>query len=460
VTSLDARKRAGLKQKLDALDAEFQEWLKLTEAKGEFEKHHTQVRALAGHLSGLRAKTLDRFKEAEESGILCDARNLESLLLGIRRIWEFFRSKLMQRGDPQMRMFLQLADELAWSCYRPVLDVAGPKARREPPLVFLNGGLSPYTLSRDEAFQAEPVPGEALSGGAWDKVLQHLPIPVIGIPWYQTVHLPDLPVVAHETGHAVEQDFGLGDILLSNIGRQLQGTPGTERLAHWKAWSNEIFADVWGCLTAGPAFVSSLMDFLALSPELVENEIATEQGKYPTAQLRIQICLTALHRLGFGKEIPKLREPWSGEFKNSAMAVFAGDVPAIVGAILDSGYPIGEKTWLLSAIPDLQFTQQYWGYAQTAASEQRGGYSPDSATTASILVAASRFAFDEDPAAYLAEKRGVMFQKHIQAIVVPGVRAGQAELSDEEKEELSRNSHARGEAWFEDFAAWTGARQR
>ena len=114
------------------------------------------------------------------------------------------------------------------------------------------------------------------------------------------------------------------------------------------------------------------MDFLALSPELVENEIATEQGKYPTAQLRIQICLTALDRLGFGTEIPKLKELWSGEFQNSAMAAFAEDVPAIVGAILDSGYSIGGKTWSLPAIPDLQFTPQYWAMRKQQRPSRRG----------------------------------------------------------------------------------------
>jgi hypothetical protein len=72
---------------------------------------------------------------------------------------ECVESKLVQRWDEDLRRFLQLADELAWSCYQPALE-ASKSGRRKPPLVFLNGGLSPFALSRDRAFRAEDVPGQ------------------------------------------------------------------------------------------------------------------------------------------------------------------------------------------------------------------------------------------------------------------------------------------------------------
>jgi hypothetical protein len=455
--TLAVRKAEGIEQKLAALDAEFQEWLDLTEANEAFERHHTQVRALTGHLEGLRNKTRQRFQTAKQNDVLAQARNLESLILGIRRVWEFFRSKLIQRRDDEMRTFLQLADELAWECYTPVIDSAGLKARREPPLVFLNGGLSPYAVSRDETFAAEAVPGEALAGRTWEPILQRLPIPVIGVPWDQTAHIPDLPVVAHETGHAVEQDFGWHDTVTSNIDAMLKGSPGAAHAGHWKAWSKEVFADLWGCLTLGPAFVDSLMDFLALPREVVDGEIATDQGKYPTAHLRIQLCLQALKALGFDAEILAIQTAWSAEFKAGAMPGFDKDAPAIVAAIYASDFEIGGKKWRLPDIPGLRFKVADWGYAQDAAEEQKSGKVLASATTAALLVAAARFSFDEDPAQYRSGNYGAAFTAHIHNIVAPGVRAGEAKLSDEGKQDLSDASRSSGEAWFEDFAQWVGS---
>jgi hypothetical protein len=162
MSSLEDRKKIGLAQKLDALDVEFQEWVDCTSTRA-YEKHHTQVLAITGHLKGLRTATREILDDPNED-ILSKARNVESLVLGIRRIWEFFRSKLVQRRDEQMHAFLQLADELAWACYKPVLDRTQALGKRQPPLVFLNGGLSPYALSRDQAFPAEEVTGEPLGG--------------------------------------------------------------------------------------------------------------------------------------------------------------------------------------------------------------------------------------------------------------------------------------------------------
>jgi hypothetical protein len=449
--TLSTRREASLREKFAALNTEFQEWLDLTEESKDFEKHHTQLRALTGHLKGLRSQTEAAFNTASKSGILAQARNLESLLLGIRRIWEFFRSKLVQRRDPEMRKFLQLADELAWACYKPVLDVSGATARREPPLVFLNGGLSPYALSREEAFFAEDVPGETLSGRTYDQVLKHLPIPVIGVPWYQASHLPDLPVVAHETGHTVESDFGLQDAVKLTIASRLSEEGRPERSDHWKAWSHEVFADLWGCLTLGPAFVGSLMDFLALGRNVVENETATEEGKYPTAHLRMLLCFEALEKLDFKADSIAARNLWEAEYKKIAMPEsFEKDVPAVFHAVLLSKYIVGGVGRVLSEIPGLCFKPVHWSYAKSAVQELTNDKIPESATTAPTLVAAARFLFEKDPGQY----KGYSLVERISSIVRPGTRAGENLLSDEEKDNLSIDSYQSGIAWFDDFTKW------
>ena len=290
--ALAQRREANLTKKFAALQGEFDKWIEITQPNEALEKHHTQVLALTGCLRGLRSQTEAAFERAKRDGILTEARNIESLLLGIRRIWEFFRSKLAARHDPVLREFLQLADELAWACYRPVLDVAGPAFHREPPLVFLNGGLSPT----HSAVKKPSRPKRCRRSFEWTYVCAEpsiFPIPAIGVPWPQASYFPDLPVVAHETGHTVESDFGLTDWVKAAIVAQLPQDGRAQRSGHWQAWSNEVFADLWGCLTLGPAFVGSLMDFLSLGRNVVENEISTEP---PAIRQRTCACCCASGR--------------------------------------------------------------------------------------------------------------------------------------------------------------------
>ncbi|MEY9523977.1 hypothetical protein ABIF70_005118 [Bradyrhizobium japonicum] len=450
MTSIYQRKEIGLDQKLKALDAEFCRWSKLSSACAAFEKHHTQVIALTGHLSGLRRGTEKIFKEArDQRAILTEARETEALILGIRRIWEFFRSKLVQRWDKDLRSFLQLADELAWSCYQPALEASHSK-RREPPLVFLNGGLSPFALSRDRAFRAEEVPGQPLAPETYDPVLKHLPIAVIGVPWHQTAYLPDLPVVAHETGHAVEQNFELHEEALAALAVKLDGTG---RLEHWQAWTSEVFADLWGTLTLGPAFVSSLIDFLASNPAQLRNEVAAAGDDYPTANLRIRLCLRVLERMEFDGQV--LKSQWQQEYGRDGMpAEYAQDAADVADAILDASFSgLGGAGPLLD-VPNLRFKAEDEKYARMGASERSKGYRAKSATTARSLVAAARYLYDDDPLGYMSKRCNDGLIDDAQLIIMPGTRSGERHLNQNEKETLSTDSELDGAAWFAEFANW------
>ena len=68
--------------------------------------------------------------------------------------------------------------------------------------MFLNGGISPFAISRGKAFQAEEVIGQAFPEDRRLRMyLRQIPVSVIGVPWFQVCHLPDILVLAHETGH-------------------------------------------------------------------------------------------------------------------------------------------------------------------------------------------------------------------------------------------------------------------
>ncbi|MCP1783886.1 hypothetical protein [Bradyrhizobium japonicum] len=452
MTSIYQRKEIGLDQKLKALDAEFNQWSKLSSAGKTLEKHHTQVLALTGHLKGLRRSTEQIFKEArDQHTILIDARETEALILGIRRIWEFFRSKLVQRWDEDLRRFLQLADELAWSCYQPALE-ASQSARREPPLVFLNGGLSPFALSRNRAFRAEDVPGQPLAPDTYDPVLQRLPIAVIGVPWHQTAHLPDLPVVAHETGHAVEQNLGLHEEVLAALATKLNGAA---HLPQWQAWAAETFADLWGALTLGPAFVSSLIDFLAGNPVQIQNEVASTGDEYPTANLRIRLCLRVLERMGFDEDAQTLKAQWELQYGRDGMpAAYVQDAADVADALLDASFSgLGGAGPLLN-LPDLRFKAEDDEYARKGAKERSEAKSAESANTARRLVAAARQLYDQDPQAYIDQQCNSGFISDAQRIIKPGTRNGERLLSQSEKESLATVSERDGIAWFAEFAKW------
>ena len=78
---------------------------------------------------------------------------------------------------------------------------------------------------------------------------QRLPVPVVGVPWFQLYHLPDALVIGHEVGHLVERDTGLTATIQELVERavtEARMDPGC--VAAWRGWAAEAFADVYGTL--------------------------------------------------------------------------------------------------------------------------------------------------------------------------------------------------------------------
>jgi hypothetical protein len=172
-----------------------------------------------------------------------------------------------------------------------------------------------------------------LIADGFQDVLRRLPIPLIGVPWYQTFHLPGALIVAHETGHIIEFDFGLTDeIAAARVGA------GLAQASIWKGWASEVFADMYGCLRVGPAFVGAMMNLLATSVDFIQRE-EKRSGRYPTRALRIELLLEALAQLGHGDESRRLRSNWEGVYgPMQKMSEFKPDVPMVVKAIYAGPY--------------------------------------------------------------------------------------------------------------------------
>jgi hypothetical protein len=263
-----------LRQRLLALAREMRYWKAVSRKQGlrRFWTHHSQIRAFAGIIHGI-SRAIYQNTQAPDFAA-ADAHAHAKDVLALFRIWEFFRSKLAQRLDDRYADCLYLADEFAWVCYKP----AASKLHKEPPLVFLNGGFSPFILPRNRGFQAEFVPNELIQDETINEATERLPFPVIGVPWYQVTAPWELPVIAHEVGHSVEADLRLERDLELRIASVVSDP---QRQARWLGWRSEIFADFFGCCAVGPAFVSNLADFLA------GTATAAEDKAYPPLPLRL-----------------------------------------------------------------------------------------------------------------------------------------------------------------------------
>jgi hypothetical protein len=454
------RKKKEIRRKLRALKTEFNSLLARSNDGGPLEKHHYQLLAIRSFLRPW-SKTVCRLIREDSAGgsaeFLASVSNAQFLMLSEHRIWEYFRSKFVQRSEPNFKQYLIVADEFAWSCYRPVQEIvyaAGDMKRREPPLVFFNGGSSPFSLSREKKFQPEVVADEPLSSQAIE--LSKLPIPVLGIPWNQINHLPDAVVIGHEVGHIIEDDFGLTDRLKALLDEAITEAHAEARNAAWHQWLGEIFADIYGCLATGPGFAGGLIDFLARAPEdiSVERKTKNNWGNYPTVYLRGKLLLETLRQLGYSQEIQSYEKLWN-KFTSRMAPDYEKDIPFIVTKLLN-GKCIQSHA---AASPDksiaevLSFTKQDYEDAKYVLSLLRQG--APLGDDIRILIAAVRYAFESDPAEFLIRDYGDKILAHINSpeVVRPGLRNQEALLSPEQLAEKAKTYEALAETLIDELLA-------
>jgi hypothetical protein len=397
------RKLAELQRKLAGITAEFDWWRADAGENRLLRKHQSQIIRMTDQLGGLAGRVEDEIKRARRDGgdILVTSRDLQLRILEVHRLWDFFRSKLNLRYVGWFGPYLAVADEFAWACYRPALDhdsrVDVPAAAvKTAPLVFLNGEFSPFTHLRQSPFEVEKVDG-ALDSVDFLQVLYALPVPVIGLPWYQVAHLPDVVAIAHEVGHDVARDFGLASATEAHLRAATATLPGPRR-NRWFGWLPEIFADLYGILGAGPAFASALTDLLAADPALIAAELAeASPGKHPPAALRIELAAQALKETGFPGEAAAQRDAWREAYGPADPdEPFLTDAEGVILALLDGRYPqFGEQT--LRCVMTFSAGQQ--ADADADAEKVLDGQEPAS-DDIRCLVAAARLAFDRDPGRY------------------------------------------------------------
>jgi hypothetical protein len=411
--SVATRKSAELEHKLASLEEEFRHWSDRSADGRELEKHHTQVQAVTGELAVPVAALKARLDGLVGARVLEEAGQVEGMVLDLHRIWDVFRGKLALRYVDHFADYLLAADELAYCCYEPA-ERRG--AAREPPLVFFGDALSPVIRTRGST-----VP---FDGGAADEALRRLRVPLIGIPWFQIEHLPDAPIIAHEVGHEVYADLALDDTAVALLSGAVAAAPEERRRA-WSAWREEAFADVFGTLALGPAFTSSLIDFLATEPRLIALQWQADPDwrAHPPSALRVLLSAATLEAMpDFADAAVRLRAGWREAYPSHAMEAFEPDVPAVARALAAGSYDAlcgGPLSDLVS------FGGESQERAERDARDVPRDFAPRS-TDARELVAAARLAYDADPRGYRAGGTATRILQQIRCSQTVGTRAGSA----------------------------------
>lgn len=319
-----------------ALRSELKEWCKKCLDDSQWHRHQSQLLKLSADIHNLVDSACYSLKEVSDdtTGWRKLAR-AERGLLAANHIWDYFRAKYTLRLVPDIGQILRLADDFAWACYRPVQAACSPKNPREPPLVHFSEVWSPYAMARDRSFAnelrfAESATAERLLDESFEEVLSSLPVPLVSLPWFQASHVPSLLILAHECGHIVSWDFGLGAELEKRISEASWNAGAND----WQRWREEVFADLFGVIAARDGFVAVLINLLAADREYIDGE-AVGKGIYPSRNLRIEIALAALDRLD-SKSAKTLREFWVAAYPNRAsFPDHEADIAQLIDLVMD-----------------------------------------------------------------------------------------------------------------------------
>lgn len=433
------RKTTELEAKLRSMPSELDVWLGLSELGKPFEKHHSQIRRLSLQMRLLHDKVVGEYAKAVKDATLLDvAVSLEKRSLAIHTVWDFFRAKFALRAVEPLGSYLKMADAFARECYDPVraqFVAAGGADRREPPLVTFDNRVSPWALARDGRYAPASDPGGIIATSAFSEVVSKLPIPLLGLPWHYLSYLPHVVFLAHECGHAVEKDFGLNPSTQDAL--NASGIDA-KRLPAWQAWQREVFADVFACYTAGPAYPAALAEVLASDQSRVEAEVkpgSTGWGNYPTTSLRMLLNIETIKVLGFDQDAARLRDQWTFDYPAHAMTTFEDDLPVIAKAMLGG-----------AALPQngLRFTAADRAQSMTTADLYRanGRHQPTDVYPVRVLIAAAQEL--QNPPALAPQA----LDKHWAALCMHAVKSRPPGLlgADKQRASLLDADHERAQA--------------
>ncbi len=284
---------------------------------------------------------------ADEAGAF--ALDVTQDIVEAQRVWDFFRDKLLLRSSPRYRDGLWMADTIAWSAYRPVieravqLEILVADELREPPLTYLTAEPSPATWVR----RSRPNDGRDYELGQ-----AKLPIPVIAIPWEHLENPWELLSILHEVGHDIEADLGLRPALRQSINKALTDASVPEdRKKRWLAWQGELFADLVALELGGPAYARTLMHLLLLPKKEVQTFDDTDPHPLPYLRILVNaMYIRTLTRKKSDDAVPQavladadaIESEWKELYGEPASSkpFLETDAPLVLKAMMDTPFEV------------------------------------------------------------------------------------------------------------------------
>lgn len=270
---------------LDALDAEFAQWIKRRRDGDPDGFHRSQLAAIEGVVlaaSGrLRRVFGDVSVELPPDEVHRQAVLLEQRVAWVYRVWQHFRARFDQRDRDDSLPVLRAADEVVWSCFAPALRFL--QIESPPPVPFIGYDYTPL------AFLVSQIPAELQrDAGKLRDLISRMPCPEVSLP-VACVRSPWwLVLVGHEVGHHVYVLLGLQEPF-----RQWLRALGDGGEA-WSQVAEEVFADVYSVLAMGPAALRAIREFDVAGPA----DMALPRERYPSLAARLALLAETARALG------------------------------------------------------------------------------------------------------------------------------------------------------------------
>lgn len=348
-----------------------------------------------------------------------------------------------QRRDRELLLLLGDADALAESCYRPMIE----HARAEG--IELTFERAPTVLGETDLFTA-----------LYDNPARVAPI-VLPREW--ALEVAWWPALVHELGHVFYRSVGPRGARPSldaelrarfKLSQRISLPSGRGQLTEddvWcavSAWLDELFADAFGVMMLGPAFIYTMMWSFRGTPQEVITVQRTDDGKFeehPPAHVRVVLGCRVLAEMGYQAEARHLEAHWRrqcgnpqalwfptqvGRWAGVADAAVMGLAGAVVASFYEEGFAsLGGKP--LRSIPGLDFGPREHQAAIDAATdllERR----PPSTRDPRILIAGAVLAWSRAPKQGFLILRGA--RAHIPALDVSRRRLRLREEAEEQLE--------------------------
>jgi hypothetical protein len=349
------------------------------------------------------ARRAGALRQRLASGEAVAPREAESLLERFSVLLEIVSTMAAQRRDPELADLLGDADALAAACYAPIVEYCRRKDIRltSDRTATAIGGDKLFLLSVDDpaGLAAIVLPEAWASDLGWWPALAH----EIGHDFYNSVTgLPRELMAALELPAQKDLPRVANRLTTADLDRAIS------------AWHEELFADAFGTMMLGPAYVRTMSAIFASPAQPARAcTIDFEGGRYeehPPGHVRVACGARLLRQMGYGKEGDDLEAAWRRRHANpdrllvpsTAGAWMAVDDEAVISRALNVGsllYETGLSTlggMPLRSIAGLDFGPREHARAHDVKSSLLAGVRP-ALRDPRLLIAGGVLAWFERP---------------------------------------------------------------